>query len=343
MTCRGLLCLVLALLGVSLIAPSASATALTACGTISAAGNYTLSGNLTASGQDCITVTVSNVAIDLKGHRIKGDGTHSGITDGGNTAANLVILNGTITNFAAGINLLSSHSFNATIDKVNVNGNMGVGIFLGSDDNTVTNVKALNNGSDGIHIAECCNTIASVQATGNKGEGIFAAGGYTLVSNSTVSKNGATGMDLEGGCSTVDNSKATGNKGDGIFANNCCNIVRETTASGNSGDGMDLEDCCNLVDKSTSTKNGGDGLFATSCCNIASNTTLTGNKDNGLAFTGADAVLIGDTANKNGKAGASLVCPSNAVRVNANGNSPNLLEDSSHGACTNANNKAPAS
>src|SRR5215471_7431381 len=87
--------------------PGAQAqTAITACGkTITEAGNYVVSANLTAAGQDCITITVSNVAIDLKGKTLTGDGTHSGITDGGNAIAYIIVANGTITGFATGIEL----------------------------------------------------------------------------------------------------------------------------------------------------------------------------------------------------------------------------------------------
>src|SRR5215471_9077287 len=68
------------------------ATAINSCRTISAPGNYFLTGNLTTKNADCLTLTSSNVNIDLRGFTISGNGTHSGIT--GDTLVNVVINNG---------------------------------------------------------------------------------------------------------------------------------------------------------------------------------------------------------------------------------------------------------
>jgi hypothetical protein len=51
---------------------------------VSSSGNYTVTANLTATG-NCIVITVPNVAIDLQGHMIAGNGTGNGITS--NSAA----------------------------------------------------------------------------------------------------------------------------------------------------------------------------------------------------------------------------------------------------------------
>src|SRR5215470_17735983 len=75
-----------------------AATSISACQTLSAAGNYVLTANLKASGANCLTLTHSNIAIDLAGHSITGDGTHSGII--GDNLVNIVISNGKISDLA---------------------------------------------------------------------------------------------------------------------------------------------------------------------------------------------------------------------------------------------------
>jgi hypothetical protein len=97
-------------------AKTASAqTVLSACGTISSPGNYVLNTNLTTSG-DCFVITASNVALDMKGHTITGDGSGNGITDDGLSRDYAIISNGKIRNFDMGINL--THGGLATFNKL---------------------------------------------------------------------------------------------------------------------------------------------------------------------------------------------------------------------------------
>src|SRR5258708_5375330 len=108
-------------------------TAVSSCQTLSVPGNYFLTKNLTASG-DCLVIAAPNVAIDLKGKMITGNGSNSGINDDGLDRDYAIIANGTIRNFDTGINLHSSGSA------------------------IISNINSSNNGSQGIFISECCNT-----------------------------------------------------------------------------------------------------------------------------------------------------------------------------------------
>src|SRR5690349_5780864 len=74
----------LVLLMTSAPSRAAAATSVNACQTLSAPGNYVVTSNITASG-DCLTLTVSNIAIDMQGHKIVGNGSGAAITDGGNS------------------------------------------------------------------------------------------------------------------------------------------------------------------------------------------------------------------------------------------------------------------
>jgi hypothetical protein len=115
-----------ALVGLSLglMAPAASAdTEITSCPTtIIAAGTFFLKKNLTSSG-NCIIVHHSNVAIDMRGHTITGDGTGGGITDTGTFVESVAISNGKIKNFDEGIDFFGLDSDLITIERIDASNN----------------------------------------------------------------------------------------------------------------------------------------------------------------------------------------------------------------------------
>src|SRR5260370_4736839 len=114
--------------------------AVSACGTLSTpATNYFLTQNLTATG-NCLVIAADNVGIDLKGKTITGNGSGSGITDGGFAHPFAIIANGKIRNFKNGVDLVIS----------------GEAI--------VSNLDSSKNTGDGIFISECCNTLNSFTA-----------------------------------------------------------------------------------------------------------------------------------------------------------------------------------
>src|SRR6266849_6014665 len=144
-----LLTLGLCALAGSAPARAAAPTPISACGTISAPGNFVVTKNLTTSG-DCLTLTSSNVNIDLKGHTISGDGSGSGII--GNNLHNVVINDGKIKHFATGIQLTLA------------------GCCTGND--TIQNMNVSNNTGGGIHVGGCCDTFANITANNNGGIGL---------------------------------------------------------------------------------------------------------------------------------------------------------------------------
>jgi hypothetical protein len=300
----------------------AAPTSLTSCGTISAPGNYVLTKSLTSAGT-CFVITVSNVALDLKGHTLTGNGTGDGIDDGTNSVANIAIVNGAIKNFSIGINFpTNTNTATIDLDKVSVLGNASTGISIAGCCNTMTNIVADNNGGNGISIANCCNTFAKIQAKNNNGNGVFGSGCCSFMTNAVVSGNTGNGVDLEGCCSTLLNSTVANNGGDGTFMNSCCNAVTGSTLNGNSGDGIDLGGGYNMVVASKANNNTVDGV------------DLSGSSN-------AHGMVVRTQANHNAT-GLAIVCPGNVLALVAQGNSAaNLTEDTSGGVCTNLNNNAP--
>lgn len=76
-----------------------------------------------------------------EGHRLAGNGTGKGITDGGNKHSGLIITNGTVMNFGTGIDLSASSLI--TIELMDVSGNLVDGIFTGGS-TTVTGICPSN-------------------------------------------------------------------------------------------------------------------------------------------------------------------------------------------------------
>jgi hypothetical protein len=306
-------------------ARAAAPTPINACGTISTPGNFVLTKNLTASG-DCLTLTSSNINIDLKKFTISGNGSGSGIT--GNNLQNIVIDDGKIKGFATGINLTLS------------SGDVG--------DDTIQDMIVTNNTGVGILIAGCCDTFANITASGNGGVGLKNLDCCSTVTNVVANGNGDDGMDLLDCCYVVENSTAFDNAGDGIFSDDCCSAVNDTVASGNQDDGLDLEGCCSTAVRDLTSGNGNDGVFFGGCCgdnrgnNIAVNSKATGNGADGFEFTDFRNSIANVIANKNSAHGVFMTCPATESGIAAKGNgSTNLDEDSSSGVCTDLNNKAP--
>jgi hypothetical protein len=71
--------------------------------TITASGNYKLTGNLTADGTDGIDVNASNVVIDLNGFSITQSSAGNAIGVYDLSSGNVVVQNGTISGFLAGV------------------------------------------------------------------------------------------------------------------------------------------------------------------------------------------------------------------------------------------------
>ena len=303
---------------------AATPTSISGCETVSTPGNFALTQNLTATG-DCLTITASNVNIDLMGHTITGNGTGSGIT--GNNVQNVVINDGSISHFATGVNLTLSTCCVA--------------------DDTIQNLTVSNNTDGGIRIEGCCNTFANVTTNSNGGIGLKNDDCCSTVTNVVANNNGSDGMDLFGCCYVVEKSTANGNGAVGVFATDCCTAVDDSMANNNQLNGLDLEGCCSVTANDTTNGNHHDGVFFEGCCgddrgnNIAVDSTASNNGANGFEFTQLRNSAANISATKNANHGVLMTCPATESGIAASGNgSSNLFEDTSNGVCTDLNNKA---
>jgi hypothetical protein len=160
--------------------------------TISVAGSYYLTGNLT--GAFGITITTSNVTLDLSGFRLEGTGSNDGIV----TAVGLkdiILRNGTVRNWSTGVRLLDS-SGNLVEDIVAAD-NSSFGIDVG-----------VNEGAPNVvhDVIARANTIAQIRIAGGVLRDSSVAGGQygilaregSLVIRNSVSNATVHGIEADG-------------------------------------------------------------------------------------------------------------------------------------------------
>ena len=212
--------------------------------TISVPGNYTLSKSLTYTANlvDAITISASNVTLDMNGFGITGSGmataAHDGILISGN---GVEVRNGYLAGFFDGLSTFGSIGTKALnlkayenkefgicvgFDKVGyggavldcktyVNGDSGIAVCdIGS---IIKGNVAYNNGANcGIYVnGQAC--ITGNNSYGNSGVGIYAGPGSTVKNNSSCN-NTMYGF-YTTGTVLLDGNAATGNNGGGVGAN----------------------------------------------------------------------------------------------------------------------------
>jgi hypothetical protein len=294
---------------------ASAATGISACGTLSSAGNYFLTSNLTATG-DCLVIAAANVAIDMKGKTITGNGTGAAITDGGSFFDFAIISNGKIRNFENGIDL--SDSGEAIISNVDSSNNTGDGIFIDRCCNTLNSVTASSNGAAGIDIRSDDSSLTKIQANGNGNGGIFISQCCDLLVASTANNNTGIGVQIESDDNFVVSSKIQHNSGVGLEMVDDNGVIKSNT-SNNGGDGMEFTDTVNQLIADKSNGNGGTGID----------------------MAGRFGVISGVQANKNA-IGVSMECRGSTASLSAQHNSTsNLVQTVSDGPCANADLKAP--
>ena len=172
--------------------------------TLNNSGSYYLTTNLTqTSSSSGITILANDVTIDLNGFALIGtNGITAGITRGGLFRTNIRIRNGTVRNWADGVN-------------------MAGGGLVRLEQLTVS-----SNSSDGV-TATGPAVIADCSFTENGGHGINVFGGKAIVRDCLVVDNGMDGIRVGGGTLVV------GNLCNGSFMSGSTNAAIRVTGSGN--------------------------------------------------------------------------------------------------------------
>ena len=245
-------------------------------------GVYVVTSNLTSSGT-CIEIATDDVAIDLQGHKITGDGGGNGY--GVNANGNhIIIANGTIEKFDTGIFI--SGGFN-TIAGVTVQ--LNTGLDRGNPGNGIVVIPANVSGTLGG--VSSVTVVTNSSAIGNTRDGIVCGGGpcdTVIVTGSTAKDNGGVGIN---GFGIITDSEASGNGGAvsnppygagimtsgfvartvvknnkiGIYMGGDSSVI-DSQATGNTYDGISLNygsghATIGTITNSTAQNNGGRGIL----------------------------------------------------------------------------------
>ena len=177
--------------------------------------SVTLAADMSCPGDDGLDIGANGVVVNLNGHTISGDGTHTGVRDSGHTG--VVVENGTVARFNTGVLLFGGAS--GTVQNVRSENNTTVDIDAVGNNIVISGDYAFDS-SDGIQIGE---------GSGDKVTGNWAAGN----ANTGISVNAATGVSVAG-------NKAT-NNGTGIdVVSNVSGLLSGNVADGNSNSGIFL-------------------------------------------------------------------------------------------------------
>ena len=313
--------------------------------TISQSGSYYIAENITFSTVDTngITITASNVTIDLCGFTIQGPNTGTAgaaIASDSQAIENITILNGTITGWHRGINLMGkvSHlqniklssslnggiyaSDNAHIEGCSANHCGLYGIRIGAK-GSVINCTCANNSyapmtiemANGIETGDTC-TISKCVVSNNGNYGIYA-GNHCVIENCTANSNGSAGISALANaviskCASNDNEYYNGMfwSGDGIKIYNG-GVVKDCTASGNKCNGI-YASSDGVITNCTVYDNKINGINATRC--RINNCTASENDNSGIYASLGCSIYGNDLASNN--IGIYLSNVGNTVRDN---------------------------
>ena len=197
--------------------------------TISQPGSYYLAQDLNLATQDThgITISASDVTIDLNGFCLTGPGKAVGSSGhgiyAGGSLRDIAIRNGTVRDWRED-GVYAYVIYNGQFESLRCYNNGGYGLRAGLCC-TVHGNTCYDNGDDGIFVYETCTVIGNA-SYGNGGDGIYAYRVATITNNS-CSTNDGNGIWANDGAMVIANTCRT-NYGAGIKAHVDCRVVDNT-------------------------------------------------------------------------------------------------------------------
>ena len=254
---------------------------------ISQPGSYFLTDSITGvSGKSGISVTASNVTIDLNGFSLIGvAGSLYGIRVPG-SVNKLTVRNGVICNW--GSEGLSAYFANTSrFKEITAYGNSTWGLVIGVG-SAIDSCQVLSNGAGstggGGMYARFSSTITNGVAEGNTTHGILTEDGCTI-----------------SGCTAGDTAQSGGANGHGITTGLGCTVTGSAVRS-NAGTGLAVSNEC-LV-SSCAVSNNALGITTGNNCNV-SNCTVTSSRGTGIS-TGSGSMITSCAASGNATTSGSV-------------------------------------
>lgn len=191
---------------------------------ITESGSYFLTKDLiaTAPGQNGIIVNASNATIDLNGFTLQGyDTTGDGITVPA-VVGHVVVRNGTVTDFAEGINLANASNARVSDVYVTRHGGANVGIRVGGA-SVVEDCTVIASGVSGSGVVlGHGSTLRRCLIQGHNGNGVTALT-ESLVEDNLIIENAApagyAGINVAGSRVTIRNNKLSNSNNHDILVN----------------------------------------------------------------------------------------------------------------------------
>lgn len=277
-------------------------------------GSYYLTQTIDAGGSNGITITASNVTLDLNGYTLLSDGSGTSSAVFCNASiTNLVIRNGIISNWGGyGINGVSASHCNIADMQVSGCNLSGVSVGINS---RIENCTATNNTFDGINAnnqGQVINCIAS-----NNGTDGIDVNASSIVSTCVAFDNSANGIEASN-TSEITNCVANNNAEDGIEVATG-GIINSCNASSNGENGFDIGSGSNIKN-STARANTQNGFKLNSDV-LANNNSADNNILSGFLLTGNDARLDNNHSTDNSQNGFQATLSNNVfIRNTTSGN-----------------------
>jgi len=244
------------------------------------------------------------VTLDMGGHEVRcasmnpADGIHV-------VGDHVRIQNGSVR--ACGYGVLVEGGGKHTLSGVNVNANLGRGIDVTSDRNTLTRCSATSNSAaEGFRIASDRNRIDHCVATNNATGLVLDGDGNRLVESEAVASAGATGFgfDIGGSTNQVSRCAATSNDQAGFSIAGTENKIRENHATRNTQEGFEVTGTGNSLAQNIAARNGTHGfaLTAVSGTDLDANLAIS-NASQGIDVSGSNNEITRNHAVNNGLSG----------------------------------------
>ncbi|MHC4646179.1 MAG: right-handed parallel beta-helix repeat-containing protein [Planctomycetota bacterium] len=242
---------------------------------ITESGSYYLTENTTVT-RTAIKVDADNVTIDLMGHSLIGTPSELlgfGIYMSGRS--NVEIRNGTVRDFPK------------------------VGIHEASKEtgrqHRVINVRAISNGSDGIHLKGYGHLVKDCMAADNGNNGIWVqqvhgltiyTTGSSTVTGCAAHNNDANGIAVGYAC-VVTGNNARDNQGHGIQAGDG-SVVAQNAAFNNDDNGIHVEGACTVIGNTAA--HNPYGIYIKGGCLVDQNTAVANSTDNIYDYYGISTI-----------------------------------------------------
>jgi parallel beta-helix repeat protein len=244
---------------------------------------------------NCVTgliIGADGVTLDLNGHTIDGQSVNNGVDTNGH--ANVIVENGTITEFSDGIYVAPGSAKN-TIVNITAKTNSGKAFDVHANGTQIKKSYAV---ACGINVVAGNVLLSKISVAGSPADGIFIDGNTNTVEGSVIAGSAGNGIDATGSGQTFTNNRitnTTGNDGIVVFSAAGTTVI-DNVIGDSAGNGIDITGgSLKIAGNRIYHTYGNDGIALSSATGSAiSDNTITDSAGNGIDITGANLKVTGN-------------------------------------------------